>query len=436
MKRRATDTTRNVAWYSVLAVLVLTVIAADIARAEQPPPPCHPNPDAEADRAEVAHREDIAHLPQPLKERLIRWQTARTRFSRCRRSAEADKPGQVVPVLPVGHHRLRGERLHDPDPRRQRPGGVDRHGRQLRAADDRHRAGLARAQARSPTDPRDPEAFIDVFTDISGLFVINNESGWYEGWMIHDLTVAPVDSDPRQDGHAKFGRILPADAEVLAAMGTGHNVEGNIFTTDGRAVHFPSNSDHFPDVQTNVVPIQESMGAYNSMQQTDVHSYWEFNYTGDENWIHPLYELPFTGGLDDDFAQGKIGKLQSIVPGSGPRASRTIRRRLATTPTSHATPTSSKGTSTSSANSESAGSPAASPTKSISTSTKGWLRSSLALTTSSNGCLMPTPPRSPAWTPMAMASSPRSKATSTPRRMAFQTIDACSFPRRCSTDSP
>jgi len=40
-----------------------------------------------------------------------------------------------------------------------------------------------------PTDPNDPHAFIDVFTDIDPLFVINNESGWYEGWMIHDLTV-------------------------------------------------------------------------------------------------------------------------------------------------------------------------------------------------------------------------------------------------------
>ena len=28
-------------------------------------------------------------------------------------------------------------------------------------------------------DPNDVESFIDVFTDISGLFVINNESGWY-----------------------------------------------------------------------------------------------------------------------------------------------------------------------------------------------------------------------------------------------------------------
>jgi hypothetical protein len=38
----------------------------------------------------------------------------------------------------------------------------------------------------------DPRAFIDIFTDIRGLFVINNESGWYEGWMIHDLRVADV----------------------------------------------------------------------------------------------------------------------------------------------------------------------------------------------------------------------------------------------------
>src|SRR5215469_7646928 len=89
--------------------------------------------------------------------------------------------------------------------------------------------------------------------------------------------------------------------------------------------HFPSASDHFPDVQTNVVPLQESMGAYNAFQQADVHSYWEFNYLG-TNWIHPLYELPFTGGFPDNFGQppdafedGEIGKLQSIVPGSGPR---------------------------------------------------------------------------------------------------------------------
>ena len=97
-----------------------------------------------------------------------------------------------------------------------------------------------------------------------------------------------------------------------------------VFTVDGQAPRFPSAADHFPDKQTNVVPLHISMGAYNAMQQSDTHAYWEFNYQG-TNWVHPLYELPFTGGFPDDFGQatdafqdGEIGKLQSIVPGPGP----------------------------------------------------------------------------------------------------------------------
>jgi hypothetical protein len=74
-----------------------------------------------------------------------------------------------------------------------------------------------------PTDPQNPRAFIDVFTDISPLFVINNESGWYEGWMIHDITVPQV-AAPRSDGHAQFGKITQPDAALLAKMGTGNNV--------------------------------------------------------------------------------------------------------------------------------------------------------------------------------------------------------------------
>ncbi len=175
-----------------------------------------------------------------------------------------------------------------------------------------------------PTDPDDPHAFIDIFTDIRGLFVINNESGWYEGWMIHDLRVAPV--GPKDaNGHAAFGMITAKDAKLLAAMGTGNNATAdNFFTVDGNAPHFPSPNDHFPDQVTNVVPLQLSMGAYNALQQSDAHNYWEFNYT--TNWIHPLYELPFTGGFPDKsptqpadtFQDGEIGRKSSIVPGNGP----------------------------------------------------------------------------------------------------------------------
>src|SRR5207248_8487103 len=80
-----------------------------------------------------------------------------------------------------------------------------------------------------PTDPNDVRAFIDIFTDVAGLFVINNESGCYEGWMIHDLTIPDV-APPRSDGHAQFGKLLAADAAMLVLMGTHHNVPGQIFT--------------------------------------------------------------------------------------------------------------------------------------------------------------------------------------------------------------
>jgi hypothetical protein len=182
-----------------------------------------------------------------------------------------------------------------------------------------------------PHDPDDPRAFIDVFTDIRGLFVINNESGWYEGWMIHDLRVAPV--APAVKGHPQFGTITSEDQELLAAMGTGNNgMAGHFFTVDGMTPHVPRPSDHFPDSVANVVPIQLSMGAYNALQQSDAHSYWEFNYT--TNWIHPLYELPFTGGFPDQSAtqpadtyrDGEISRRQSIVPGNEPGSNNRDRR--------------------------------------------------------------------------------------------------------------
>jgi hypothetical protein len=294
------------------------------AYAEQPPAPCHPNPNAAADRDTVANRGDVANLPQPLKDRLIRLADRPHTYLPLQAFAEADKPSQLFQYY-----------LLDTDGFEPNvfttifPGVNDSVQLTVTGANcGLPTIGAVRVVLEPkpglPTDPTNPRAFIDVFTDISPLFVINNESGWYEGWMIHDLTV-PAIAPPRRDGHAQFGTITAQDAEELLEIGDHHNVPGAIFTADGKAVHFPSKADHFPDKQTNVVSIFESMGAYNALQQSDTHSYWEFNYLG-TNWIHPLYELPFTGGFPDNFGKapdtfqdGEIGKLQSIVPGSGPR---------------------------------------------------------------------------------------------------------------------
>jgi hypothetical protein len=282
-----------------------------------PPAPCHPNATLAQDVETVAHRGDIVHLPDPLRDRLIALAARPHSVLPVQARAEADAPSQLFQYYLLDTHGFEQNVFTSII-----PGVNDQVMLTVTGAD----CGLPtigsvrlvlEPKPGLPTNPSDPRAFIDVFTDIDPIFVINNESGWYEGWMIHDLTVPEV-APPRTDDpqHAQFGKLLQADADLLKTMGNGQNTKGHIFTMDGQPVRFPSETDHFPDVQTNVVPIQLSMGAYNSLQQSDAHAYWEFNYQ--TNWIHPLYELPFTGGLPGTFEAGQIGALQSIVPGPGP----------------------------------------------------------------------------------------------------------------------
>jgi hypothetical protein len=323
MQRYGTNRARVAGVCAVLAVTVPTVLGVGTARAEQPQPPRHPNPNAAADEAAVRGRGDVVNLPGELQDRLAQLANRPHTYLPLQIFNEADNPSQLF------QYYLLDTTGFEPNVFTTIFPGVNDH---VQLSVTGGNCGLPTVGAVRvvlepkpdlPTDPNNPRAFNDVFTDISPMFVINNESGWYEGWMIHDITVPDV-AAPRKDGHAQFGTITRRDAEILARMGNGNNVPGHVFTVDGRAPHLPSASDHFPDVQTNVVPINESMGAYNAFQQSDVHSYWEFNYLG-TNWIHPLYELPFTGGFPDNFGKapdafqdGEIGALQSIVPGPGP----------------------------------------------------------------------------------------------------------------------
>jgi hypothetical protein len=89
-------------------------------------------------------------------------------------------------------------------------------------------------------DAADPRSLIDIFTDVCGLIVINNESGWYEGWLVSDMHV-PDTHAPGEDGHAPFGFVTQADADALAKLGTGNDVAGNLLTVDGRMAHGPIN---------------------------------------------------------------------------------------------------------------------------------------------------------------------------------------------------
>src|SRR5215471_2494116 len=302
--------------FTMTALGVASLVAVP-AHAEQPPPPCHAHKSAGADVATVRERGDVQHLPDPLVNALTRMASRPHSALPTQAFAEADLPSQLFQYYLLSTNGFEPNVFTTTFP------GINDQAMLTATGFD---CGLSTIGAVRvvlepkpdlPTDPNDVRAFIDVFTDISGLFAINNESGWYEGWMIHDLTVPDV-APPRADGHAQFGKLTTEDAQALQNMGGGHNAAGQnvTFTMDGQDVRLPSNNDHFPDVQTNVVPIQLSMGAYNCLQQSDCHSYWEFNYQ--TNWIHPLYELPYTGGIPGTFEAGKIGKLSSLIPGSGP----------------------------------------------------------------------------------------------------------------------
>jgi hypothetical protein len=304
--------------------------------ADQPTPPCHPNPRAAADIAAVATRDDVAGLPAPLKNRLLRLAGRPHTYLPLQIFAEADDRSLLFKYFLIDTSGFEGNIFTTIFP------GVNDH---VQLTVTGGNCGLPTVgsvrlalepKPGLPTDPNSPRAFIDIFTDISPLFVINNESGWYEGWLIHDLVV-PAIAAPRDDGHAQFGTITEDDAEQVASAGSRNNVPGHTFTTDGNAVRLPSANDQFPRLQSNIVPIQLTLGAYNAMQQSDVHSYWEFNYT--TNWIAPYYELPFSGGLPDDFGKapdtfedGEIGLFSSLVAGSGPRGVQNNRKKFGDNP--------------------------------------------------------------------------------------------------------
>jgi hypothetical protein len=301
---------------SIAASTCIVAALATAIGASGQPPAVENGHHATAQEQRVAHRGDVVNLPAPLRDRLVALAGRPHTYPPLTVFAEAPDPSSLF------EYYLLSTSGFEPNVFTATiPGINDGTAPTATGANgDLPTIGSVRLEVEPkpglPTDPNDPGAFIDVFTDISGLFVINNESGWYEGWQIHDMVVPPV-ADPRSDASgAQFGTMTSADAAALAAMGTGQNVPGKIFTSDGMAVRPTSASDHFPDTQTNVVPIQVSMGAYNCLQQSDCHSYWEFNQYTD--WVFPQYELPFTGGFGDSFAQGRVGFLSSVVPGSGP----------------------------------------------------------------------------------------------------------------------
>src|SRR5246500_281579 len=204
----------------LVALLAVLTLGANGGYAEQPPPPCHANPNFAQDMAAVAARGDIAGLPAPLQSQIVRIAGRPHSQLPTQTFNEADDASQLFQYYLLDTNGFEPNLFTTIFP------GVNDHV-QLTATGANcglPTIGTVRVVLEPkpglPTDPNDPRAFIDVFTDISGLFVINNESGWYEGWIIHGLTVPSIAS-ARSDGTgaATFGTITAADAAALQAMG-------------------------------------------------------------------------------------------------------------------------------------------------------------------------------------------------------------------------
>jgi hypothetical protein len=304
------DRAAHLGWVSIAALGCAALSPASEAAGP------HPNPTADQDEAAVLARGDVVKLPSALRKMLGELARQPHTYLPLQVFAEADKPSELFQYYLLDTKGFQPNvftaivpGLNDgaiPTAANAANGQQPTFGTVREALEPK--PGL-------PTDPHDVGSFIDVFTDISGLFVINNESGWYEGWMIHDVVVPSV-APPRKDGHAQFGTMTAEDAAAIAKVGDHHNVPGKLLTLDGKDVRFPSSSDHFPDKQSNLVPLFLSMGAYNCLQQSDCHAYWEFNQYTD--WVFPGYELPSTGGVSGTFAAGLQYDVLSLIPGSGP----------------------------------------------------------------------------------------------------------------------
>src|SRR5205809_128922 len=187
----------------LVAMLCLGPLNPDTGHAEQPPPPCHPNPNEATDVSTVAIRADVASLPMPLKNRLLQLASRPHTYLPQQAFAEATTSSLLFQYYLLDTHGFEPNVFTSVIP------GVNDTAMKTATGSNCGLPALAAVRLvvepkpGLPTDPADVRAFIDVFTDISGLFVINNESGWYEGWMIHDLVV-PAVAPPRPDGHALY----------------------------------------------------------------------------------------------------------------------------------------------------------------------------------------------------------------------------------------
>src|SRR5260370_18430071 len=182
---------------ALVATFGLSILAPYAGHAEQPPPPCHPNLRANVDVAAVKTRGDIVNLPDPLKNQLVRL--ADRPHSQLPTQAYAEAHFDATPFKPkpsqLFQYYLLDTTGFEPNPFTAIFSGLNDTpiltptGPHCRLPTIGAVRVVLEPKPGLPTDPNDVRAFIDIFIDISDLFLINNESSWYKGWMVHNVSL-------------------------------------------------------------------------------------------------------------------------------------------------------------------------------------------------------------------------------------------------------
>ena len=175
---------------SMAAIPLLVLGLSGLAHADEPN--CHANPHAGDDMKTVLNRADIKNLPDKLKTRLAEVAGRNHTYLPMQAFAEADHPSQLFQYYLLDTSGFEPNVFTAVIPGLNDTAMKTATGANCAAPTIGGVRLVVEPKPGLPTNPSNPRAFIDVFTDIAGLFVINNESGWYEGWMIHDLRVPPI----------------------------------------------------------------------------------------------------------------------------------------------------------------------------------------------------------------------------------------------------
>src|SRR5260370_16127846 len=193
-EKKTVTTTMRTKEATLVAPLGIAVLATYAGYAEQPPPPCHPNLHAKEDMAKVRTRGDIVNLPDPLEDRLVRL--ADRPHSQLPTQAYAEAHFNTVPFKPkpsqLFQYYLLDTTGFEPNPFTATFPGVNDTAMLTATGPNCHlpTIGTVRVVLEPkpglPTDPNNVRAFIDIFTDISGLFVIHHQSGSDERGVVHD----------------------------------------------------------------------------------------------------------------------------------------------------------------------------------------------------------------------------------------------------------